>query len=562
MCILCSVAGLRSGHHNLHAAEISSGVQTASAPFSSGASYIDALTDNLSWTGTTGQSTTVRYNFDYSVEGGTLFTSSQRTAAQNAMQAWSDVANISFSQTSGASNTAPLTYSVTTFQNYDGLTTYFYSGSQLSTAEVQMDSTLSNLASGSYGFFVMLHEIGHAIGLKHPGNYSGSDTGPFLSSSEDTTNATVMSYNDGSYVTYDRPSVTPMIYDIAAAQYLYGANTGYHAGNDDYVLGGSTTAATIWDGGGTDTMNASGSASSVAIDLREGLGNVTTVGSNVYWIAFNANIENALGGSSHDAINGNALGNQIYGYGGNDNIVANEGNDTVFGGTGIADPSDGNDTIYGGAGSDALYGNSGNDTVYGGTGVADSTDSNDTIYGGKGADEIYGNSGNDYIAGGGSSVDPLDQADLIYGGKGADEIYGNGSNDTIYGGGASVDPLDEADTIYGGAGDDLIFGNGGNDTIYGNEGNDTFYGGAGDDMYYFGSGSGVDSVMQFDTPGAAGGDYIAVASGVNGFTTAAALFAAVSFSNGNAVIDLGSGNSITIAGINSGGLAVDDFLIV
>jgi serralysin len=47
---------------------------------------------------------------------------------------------------------------------------------------------------------------------------------------------------------------TPMAFDIAAIQYLYGANTGFHTGNDTYVLT-DTSWSCIWDCSGTDAID-------------------------------------------------------------------------------------------------------------------------------------------------------------------------------------------------------------------------------------------------------------------------------------------------------------------
>ncbi len=48
-----------------------------------------------------------------------------------------------------------------------------------------------------YNFFSLIHETGHGLGFKHPGNYSGiEDSLPYLPDSLDFRNYTVMSYND------------------------------------------------------------------------------------------------------------------------------------------------------------------------------------------------------------------------------------------------------------------------------------------------------------------------------------------------------------------------------
>lgn len=74
---------------------------------------------------------------------------------------------------------------------------------------------MQNLASG-YGRQVAIHETAHALGLKHPGQYSSYDTGPYLPAELATANHTIMAYNGGSTEHLGD-------FDILALQYLYGA---------------------------------------------------------------------------------------------------------------------------------------------------------------------------------------------------------------------------------------------------------------------------------------------------------------------------------------------------
>lgn len=130
----------------------------------------------------------------------------------------------------------------------------------------------------------------------------------------------------------------------------------------------------------------------------------------------------------------------VEGRGGNDQIITQGGNDTIYGGTG-------NDDISGNDGNDIIYGNEGSDY----------------IIGGAGNDILYGNEGSDYISGG----------------AGSDSLYGGDDNDTLNGGvGVGDDYLD------GGAGNDDLWGNPGNDTLNGGTGVDMMVGGPGDDYYY------------------------------------------------------------------------------
>ena len=187
--------------------------------------------------------------------------------------------------------------------------------------------------------------------------------------------------NDGS------GNQTYMIDDIAALQYLYGANFNTNAGNTVYTwspttgetfidgVGQGASSANkvyeaIWDGGGIDTYNLSNYSSNLVIDLRPGewstfstaqLADLDSAAPGVHLAAGNvANayqyngdprslIENAIGGSGNDTLIGNQANNMLAGGAGNDVLAGLEGNDTL---TGAA----GNDTLFGGVGNDIMDG--------------------------------------------------------------------------------------------------------------------------------------------------------------------------------------------------------------
>lgn len=120
-----------------------------------------------------------------------------------------------------------------------------------------------NLTPGTQGYETLLHELGHALGLKHPFREGVADE-IVLPSNEDNTSNTLMSYDQmgGWYSTY-RP------YDIAAFNWLYGGDglrgalginstTGgrYITGSfKDEVLVGTAFNDTLQGNGGNDMID-------------------------------------------------------------------------------------------------------------------------------------------------------------------------------------------------------------------------------------------------------------------------------------------------------------------
>lgn len=218
-------------------------------------------------------------------------------------------------------------------------------------------------------------------------------------------------------------------------------------------------------------------------------------------------------------------------------ITGSRGGDQVQGGSGADTVSAGlgDDFIRGGIGSDSLHGGLGNDMVYGNTG-------SDTIGSEEGANSFFGGQGDDYISGGADAdfIMGNRDADIVYGNSGSDIIYGNQQNDTIFGG-------DGGDTLYGGQNNDVLEGGAGDDALHGNLGGDQFI---------FRTNSGVDVIYDF----VAGTDTIRVASGINGLSVSEPgdLTSRISSDAlGNAVIDFGNGNVVTIDGLNATDLLAD-----
>ena len=188
---------------------------------------------------------------------------------------------------------------------------------------------------------VFYHELFHALGIEHPNDNpsipfeEGKSYREFtLMASEYSTNkANKYMLNQSTEYTI---SSTPMLYDIAALQYLYGANNSYNLGNNNYSYHPDQPfIETLWDAGGTDTLDFSNFSKENTINLNEG--HYSTISFDINWsmsnnfsIAFNTIIENAKGGSGKDNITGNIHSNKIQGNGGNDEIDGKSGLDTAL----------------------------------------------------------------------------------------------------------------------------------------------------------------------------------------------------------------------------------------
>ncbi|MBK1840752.1 M10 family metallopeptidase [Azospirillum sp. YIM B02556] len=352
-CLLCSAAGWS-------AAPIATGPEPQGAPQGAASVTVSALLapGTPRWGGGVGSGATVSYSFMErapSYASGTDSTGfaplsgTQRDAVRQAFAAWSAVANIFFVETSDGANSGQ-GGSIRLGTNRQGSSAayaYYPTGSLYDGGgDVYLSNTAATNASptpSSYGYLTILHEIGHAIGLKHPGNYNATGGGgepPYLSTAEDNYRYTIMSYNRHPSLGLNGLATGPALYDIAAAQYLYGANTNTRIGDDRYVFAGNGVAVTqaIWDAGGTDGIDASGQVSAVTIDLTPGA--FSSIGPNGSGglavgnvaIAAGVTIENAAGGSGSDILIGNGANNLLAGGAGDDTLTGGAGDDTLQGG--------------------------------------------------------------------------------------------------------------------------------------------------------------------------------------------------------------------------------------
>ena len=293
-------------------------------------------------------SNTITYNL------GNL-TASEQALALSALNAWHEVANITFVQTSGTANITfnhNGTMQAVTSASWDGSGHMLSATVDISSDWIATDGGANDGKTGidSYGYQTYIHEIGHALGLGHQGPYNGSASySNNAIFANDTWQYSIMSYfseNNYSGSSY-RYVITPQMADIYAVALMYGASTTTRTGNTVYGFHNTAgsiydfsayiqaPALTIYDSGGNDTLDCSGYSNSQTIDLHAG--SFSSVGGLVHniGIALGTIIENAIGGSGSDTIIANDLGCTLSGMGGNDTLTGGAGNDRLIGGAGV-----------------------------------------------------------------------------------------------------------------------------------------------------------------------------------------------------------------------------------
>ena len=188
---------------------------------------------------------------------------------------------------------------------------------------------LTDFVPGEQNYSTLIHEIGHALGLKHPGDYNGyagssKQKGNYLASSEDTTLVSIMSYISG-------PQKQERDYfgkfDVLALRYLYGS-VAYRTGNDTYEYSDldGRVLKIIVDDGGVDTIKVSGASVGAKIDLTPGSNSsigftrLDALAKDNLSIAFDAKIENVIGSAHSDSIILNDEPNAIDGGNGTDTV--------------------------------------------------------------------------------------------------------------------------------------------------------------------------------------------------------------------------------------------------
>ena len=252
---------------------------------------------------------------------------------------------------------------------------------------------ISTVQLGSFYGISFLHELAHALGLKHPhdrglhgeprfpgiGNksYNYLQPGDFAMNSHPNT---IMTYqlNIADFEKLERKRDFGYLntlgsVDTATLQWIYGANLNHKPGNDTYKLPNQNSPgigwSLLWDTGGKDTITAQHSREPATINLNnaslkqsKSAGGPKSFLNSVSggfviahdWDGVNLNsragiciIENATGGAGNDSLIGNRFNNSLRGKQGNDSLSGGNGADTLIGGPG-------RDTLRGGRGPDTF----------------------------------------------------------------------------------------------------------------------------------------------------------------------------------------------------------------
>jgi Ca2+-binding RTX toxin-like protein len=478
------------------------------------------------------------------------WTAAEQASVTSALATISNVANITFTQVATAAE-ADFIFALTDLET--GVLGQTWPDTSIAYMEFAPDGSgwsPAGLQPGGLGYSVVIHEVGHALGLDHP-HLDGGDTqvmqgvtdifddyGDFLLNQQIFT---IMSYNDGWPAegifggTGGGNVSTPMALDIAALQQRYGANLSANAGDTIYDLrpgvGGGNQYICIWDTSGIDTIYAAGFGSigpgnGAVIDLRPatllnevGGGGFVSYerGSNAgFTIAAGVVIENAVGWENNDIFTGNAANNAFTGKGGADVLVGGAGNDVLNGGAGAdaLDGGEGSDTASYAGSSAAVSINLGAGVASGGEAAGDTLSSIENVSGSAHDDTLGGDIQINQLSGGAGNdtLDGAAGADVLIGGLGDDAYIvddvgdaltenADEGTDTVRSSlnwtlAASFENLTLTGTATDGLGNalnNIITGNALNNILNGADGNDTIIGGDGADT--FAGGLGNDSLL-------------------------------------------------------------------
>lgn len=362
-------------------------------------------------------------------KGYTPFSEAQKAAAREAIVLWDELIVPSFVEVSGAGaserNKADILLSNTTtgpaqawayYPGYDKQ--YKKVSSDVWVASPEVNWTNNWFEPGGYGNTTLVHELGHTLGLSHPGAYNGSGATTYDAQAEyaqDSMQYSIMSYWSGTStraltvnwnLLLNNYAQTPMVHDIYTIQLKYGADPTTRSGDTTYGFNSNAghdiydfaknpfPYLSVYDAGGNDTIDLSGFTVSQFINLQPGsfssigaaIPSAATINANM--AAFNAAHGTAFGNVTQATVDGlaasymGASASRIAAFTGVAGITATaHDNFSIAYGVTI-------ENAIGGSARDLLWGNAVANVLKGMGG-------NDVLNGFEGADQLYGGAGND-----------------------------------------------------------------------------------------------------------------------------------------------------------------------
>ncbi|MFN5722783.1 MAG: M10 family metallopeptidase [Betaproteobacteria bacterium] len=288
-----------------------------------------------------GAATTITYSFlterpPEGAEGGTGFatySAAQQKIVRDLFAKLQEQTGVTFREVAGS--TGDIRFGINQqadTRGYSFIPDFFRGKAQAGDVWLDVESA-AVMNPGQEGYYALLHEVGHALGLQHPLGESDTSGAVVLLDRFASLSNTVMV--DRSHV--QTGGLWPNWFgamDMQALRFLYG-NKSVSTGADRYMVAdlASKSYSVILDDGGDDTLDASTSGSGVTLDLRPGW--LSSVGADAGGEPLRHNlslgvgtvIETAVGSPYDDLIIGSDAPNRLQGNGGSDILDGNGGLD-------------------------------------------------------------------------------------------------------------------------------------------------------------------------------------------------------------------------------------------
>jgi len=462
----------------------------------------DALLSGVSWhgVGVAGRPVFLTYSFDTTfsptfvgsypdafLNSFQAFSPADQDVARRALQAWAEVSGITLFEVPAGQG--DIRFGLYDFrlgpESIEDVVAFAYNPFVLNLPTGAWEEDFGGdifVDFGQADFDTLAHEIGHALGLKHP-----FEDEVVLDASIDDLAHTVMTYNSAG-----GPATALGTLDVPAIQHLYGPQSADGTQAQSWSWDATALRLTQVGGAGDDTL------AGVAV------GDSISAGAGADYVMTRGGVDRIDGGDGADTLAGGSGTDTLDGGAGADILDGDNDNDTLSGG-------EGDDELWGMGGADTLSGDAGDDYVSAGDGV-------NRLFGGAGNDTLSIHSGANSVEGGDGydelwffgvlAANTLSYASLTtgggtYAGIEAVAFFGGQAGDTLAGGHMPdfLMGYQGADSLSAGAANDELYGDTGADTLSGGDGSDILDGWSGDDVILPGAdaddiwgGTGIDTV--------------------------------------------------------------------